>query len=141
VTPQQVKLVQDSFAKVAPISDKAAALFYGRLFEIAPNLRALFHGDMAQQGRKLMTTLAVVVNGLSNLESILPAASALAKRHVHYGVKADHYQPVGASLLWTLEQGLGADWTPQLAAAWTEAYKTLADYMTAEAYATESVLE
>jgi hemoglobin-like flavoprotein len=98
VTPQQVKLVQDSLAKVAPISDKAAALFYGRLFEIAPNVRALFQGDMTAQGRKLMTTLAAVVNGLSNLESILPAASALAKRHVHYGVKADHYQPVGAAL-------------------------------------------
>jgi hemoglobin-like flavoprotein len=136
VTPQQVKLVQDSFAKVAPISDKAAALFYGRLFDIAPNVRALFHGDMTAQGRKLMTTLAVVVNGLSNLESILPAASALAKRHAHYGVKADHYQPVGAALLWTLEQGLGTDWTPPLAGAWTEAYKTLANYMIAEACAT-----
>jgi hemoglobin-like flavoprotein len=98
VTPQQVKLVQDSLAKVAPISDKAAALFYGRLFEIAPNVRALFHGDMTAQGRKLMTTLAAMVNGLSNLESIVPAASALAKRHVHYGVKAYHYQPVGAAL-------------------------------------------
>jgi hemoglobin-like flavoprotein len=137
VTPQQVKLVQDSFAKVALISDKAAALFYGRLFEIAPNVRSLFHGDMTAQGRKLMTTLAVVVNGLSNLESILPAARALAKRHLHYGVQAVDYQPVGASLLWTLEQGLGTDWTPQLADAWAEAYKTLADYMTAEAYATE----
>jgi hemoglobin-like flavoprotein len=135
VTPQQVKLVQDSFGKVAPISDKAAALFYGRLFEMAPNVRSLFHGDMTAQGRKLMTTLAVVVNGLSNLESILPAAGALAKRHVHYGVQAGDYQPVGASLLWTLEQGLGTDWTPQLAEAWTEAYKTLAD--TAGAYATE----
>jgi hemoglobin-like flavoprotein len=91
---------------------------------------------MTAQGRKLMTTLAVVVNGLSSLESILPAASALAKRHVNYGVKADHYQPVGAALLWTLEQGLGTDWTPPLAGACTEAYKTLADYMIAEAYAT-----
>jgi hemoglobin-like flavoprotein len=137
VTPQQVKLVQDSFAKVAPITDKAAALFYGRLFEIAPNVRRLFHGDMTAQGRKLITTLAVVVNGLSNLKSILPAAGALAKRHVHYGVQAGDYQPVGASLLWTLEQGLGADWTPQLSDAWTEAFKTLSDYMIAEAYATE----
>jgi hemoglobin-like flavoprotein len=81
--------------------------------------------------RKLMTTLAVVVNGLS----ILPAASALAKRRVHYGVKADHYQPVGAAL--AVEPGARTwyDWTPPLAGAWTEAYKTLADYMIADASA------
>jgi hemoglobin-like flavoprotein len=95
VTPDQVKAIQDSFAKVAPISEQAAALFYGRLFEIAPAVKPLFRSDMKEQGRKLMATLAVVVNGLSNLESILPAASALAKRHVAYGAKAADYEPVG----------------------------------------------
>ena len=118
MTPDQIRAIQDSFAKVVPISDEAAALFYGRLFEIAPELKPLFHGDMTEQGRKLMSTLAVVVNGLSHLETILPAASALAKRHVGYGVKAEHYAPVGAALLWTLERGLGTQWTPELAAAW-----------------------
>jgi hypothetical protein len=58
--------------------------------------------------RKLMTTLAVVVNGLSNLESILPAASALAKGHVHYGVKADHSQPVSAAFAVGTWYGLDA---------------------------------
>src|SRR6202030_2860941 len=134
MTPQQVKLVQDSFAKVAPISEQAAALFYGRLFEIAPQVKPLFRGDMKGQGLKLMATLAVVVNGLTNLETILPAASALAKKHVTYGVEAEHYAPVGAALLWTLERGLGADWTPDLAAAWTAAYTTLSGYMIREAY-------
>ena len=88
MTPEQIKAIQESFAKVAPISEQAAALFYGRLFEIAPAVKPLFRGDMEEQGRKLMATLAVVVNGLGNLEAILPAASALAKRHVDYGVKA-----------------------------------------------------
>jgi hemoglobin-like flavoprotein len=134
VTPDQVKAIQQSFAKVAPISEQAAALFYGRLFEIAPAVKPLFHGDMKEQGRKLMATLAVVVNGLSNLDSILPAASALAKRHLDYGVKAGDYAPVGAALLWTLEQGLGKDWTPDLAAAWTGAYTLLSEFMIAEAY-------
>jgi hemoglobin-like flavoprotein len=134
MTPDQVKAVQDSFAKVAPISEQAAALFYGRLFEIAPEVKPLFKGDMKEQGRKLMATLAVVVNGLSNLEAILPAASALAKRHVDYGVKAAHYEPVGGALLWTLERGLGDAFTPQLKAAWTAAYTTLSGYMIAEAY-------
>ena len=133
MTPDQIKAIQDSFAKVAPISEQAAALFYGRLFEIAPHVKPLFRGDMKEQGRKLMVTLAVVVNGLRNLESVLPAASALAKRHVDYGVKGADYAPVGAALLWTLEKGLGAQWTPELAAAWGSAYAILSEYMIGEA--------
>jgi hemoglobin-like flavoprotein len=86
---------------------QAAALFYGRLFEIAPAVKPLLRGDMTEQGCKLMATLGVVVNSLGNLEAVLPAASALAKRHVDYGVKAADYTPVGAALLWTLEQNLG----------------------------------
>ncbi|SRR5258707_14443227 len=134
MTPRQIMLVQQSFAKVAPIADKAATLFYDRVFETAPQVRALFPDDMTEQKRKLMATLAVVVNGLSNLPAVLPAASALAKRHVAYGVVADHYPVVGAALLWTLEKGLGAGWNPELAAAWAAAYTTLADFMIAEAY-------
>ena len=117
MTPEQIKAIQESFAKVVPISEQAAALFYGRLFEIAPSVKPLFRGDMTEQGRKLMATLAVVVNGLTNLESIFPAASALAKRHVGYGVKPIHYPIVGEALLWTLQRGIGADWTPELAEA------------------------
>jgi hemoglobin-like flavoprotein len=139
MTPKQVAQVQQSFAMVAPVADEAAALFYGRLFEIAPQLRPLFRGDMAEQGRKLMATLAVVVNGLTRLEAILPAASALARRHVDYGVRPDHYRPVGLALLWTLERSLGSQWTPDLAAAWTAAYTTLSDYMIDEAYGRSEV--
>jgi hemoglobin-like flavoprotein len=134
VTPDQVKAIQDSFKLVAPISDQAAAMFYGRLFDVAPAVKPLFRGDMTEQGRKLMATLGVVVNSLGNLEAVLPAASALAKRHVDYGVKAEDYTPVGAALLWTLEQGLGEHWTPQLAEAWGAAYTLLSGYMIGEAY-------
>jgi nitric oxide dioxygenase len=134
MTPDQIKLIQQSFAKVAPISEEAVALFYGRLFEIAPGVKPLFRSDMTEQGRKLMATLAVVVNGLNNLESILPTASALAKRHVDYGVKAADYEPVGVALLWALERGLGAHWTAELAAAWGAAYGLLSDFMIGEAY-------
>lgn len=134
MTPQQVTLVQDSFAKVVPIADQAAEIFYGRLFEIAPQVKPLFKGDMATQRRALMGTLAVVVNGLTNLPSILPAASALAKKHVGYGVKAEHYPVVGSALLWTLEKGLADAWTPDVAAAWTDAYGVLSGFMVGEAY-------
>jgi hemoglobin-like flavoprotein len=134
MTPDQVKLVQSSFAQVAPIADQAAMIFYDRLFEIAPNVKPFFKGDMAEQRRKLITMLSAVVNGLGDLNSILPAASALAKRHVGYGVEAGHYVTVGQALLWTLERGLGSAWTRDLAAAWTAAYTLLSDFMIAEAY-------
>ena len=134
MNPTQIKLVQDSFAKVAPISEQAAVLFYDRLFEVAPSVRAMFPDDMKEQRKKLMATLAVVVGGLTNLEAVLPAASALAKRHVGYGAKPEHYPVVGGALLYTLEKGLGEAWTPELAEAWTAAYGTLSGYMISEAY-------
>ncbi len=130
----QVKLVQESFAKVIPISETAAVIFYDRLFEVAPSVKAMFPADMTEQRKKLMMMLAAVVNGLGNLESILPAASALAKRHVNYGAQPAHYPVVGGALLWTLEKGLGEAWTPDVADAWTTAYGTLSGYMISEAY-------
>ena len=134
MNPTQIKLVQDSFAKVAPISEQAAVLFYDRLFEVAPSVRAMFPDDMSGQRKKLMAALAVVVGGLTNLEAVLPAASALAKRHVSYGAKAEHYPVVGAALLWTLQKGLGDAWTPEVSDAWIAAYGTLSGYMIEEAY-------
>ena len=141
MTPDQVKLVQQSFSKVAPISDQAAAIFYDRLFEVAPQVKAMFPADMTEQRKKLMATLAVVVNGLSDLSSIQPVASALAKRHVGYGAKPEHYPVVGAALLWALEKGLGEEWTSEVAAAWTAAYGTLSGFMTSEAYGTPLAAE
>jgi nitric oxide dioxygenase len=141
MTSEQVTLVQQSFSKVAPISEQAAVLFYDRLFEVAPSVRAMFPNDMTEQRKKLMATLAVVVGGLTNLEAVLPAASALAKRHVGYGAKPEHYPVVGGALLWTLEKGLGEAWTPEVAAAWTEAYGTLSGYMISEAYGQSQAAE
>jgi hemoglobin-like flavoprotein len=141
MNPTQIKLVQDSFAKVAPISEQAAVLFYDRLFEVAPSVRAMFPDDMKEQRKKLMATLALVVNGLTNLEAVLPAASALAKRHVSYGAKAEHYPVVGGALLWTLEKGLGDAWTPEVSDAWIAAYGTLSGYMIEEAYGSAQAAE
>jgi len=134
MTPDQVQLVQESFAKVAPIADQVASMFYGRLFEIAPQVRAMFPPDMAEQQRKLMATLTIVVNGLSNPESILPAASSLATRHVAYGARPEHYPVVGSALLWTLEQGLGEEWTEEVADAWRAAYAMLSGFMINQAW-------
>ena len=134
MNPSQIKLVQDSFAKVAPIADQAAVMFYDRLFAVAPQVKAMFPADMTEQRKKLMAMLAAVVNGLGNLETVLPAASALARRHVNYGAKAEHYPVVGGALLWTLENGLGDGWTPEVAEAWTDAYDWLSGFMISEAY-------
>lgn len=134
MTPNEIALIQSSFTKVAPIKSKAAELFYGRLFEIAPEVRPLFKGDMEEQGSKLMATLAVAVNGLSNLAEIVPTVEDLARRHVGYGVRVEHYPPVGAALLWTLGQGLGDAWSPEVENAWRKAYGVLADTMIAAAY-------
>lgn len=133
MTPEQVLLIQASFAKVLPIADTAAALFYGRLFELDPSLRPLFQGDMREQGRKLMTMLRVVVNGLHRLDQLVPAVQELGRRHAAYGVADEHYDTVAAALLWTLHQGLGDDWTPNVEAAWVVAYTLLADTMKAAA--------
>ena len=134
MTSDQVELVRQSFAKVEPIAEAAAVMFYDRLFEIAPAVKPTFPANMAEQRRKLMATLAIVVNGLGDLPSILPAASALATRHVSYGAKAEHYPVVGAALLWTLEKGLGEAWTAEVADAWTAAYGTLSGVMISQAY-------
>jgi hemoglobin-like flavoprotein len=129
MTPEQVKLVQDSFSKVAPIADKAADLFYDRLFTIAPEVRSLFPSDLTEQKKKLMQMIATAVTNLHQVEKIIPAVEELGRRHVGYGVTPKHYEPVGAALLWTLEQGLGPDFTPPVKAAWTETYMTVAGVM------------
>jgi hemoglobin-like flavoprotein len=129
MTPEQIAIVQSTFAHVLPIADTAAAIFYERLFALDPSLRPLFHGDMAEQGRKLMTMLQVVVNGLTRLEALLPAVRSLGRRHEGYGVTAAHYATVGGALLWALRQGLGETFTPEVEAAWAAAYTLLADVM------------
>lgn len=134
MTAEKIQLVQSSFAKVKPIADQAAAIFYARLFEIAPQVKPMFKGDMVEQGRKLMAMLNTVVNGLSHLDSIVPAAQNMAKRHVGYGVKPEHYAFVGEALLDTLAKGLGADFTPAAKQAWTDAYGLLSGVMVAAAY-------
>jgi hemoglobin-like flavoprotein len=129
MTSEQKKLVQESFKLVVPIKEQAAAMFYDRLFILDPSVRALFKGDMKQQGSLLMAMIAVAVNGLNRLDDIVPAIQNLGRRHAGYGVRNEHYAAVGAALLWTLEQGLGAAWTPELKEAWTACYTILAGVM------------
>jgi nitric oxide dioxygenase len=137
-----ITLVQESFAKVVPIKDAAAEIFYADLFETAPEVKPYFaNSDMKDQGSKLMATLGAVVNGLRDLDKIVPVAQKLAIGHVDYGVKPEDYDKVGASLLRTLEKGLGDAFTPEVKEAWTTAYTTLAGVMKEAAYPSAAVIE
>jgi hemoglobin-like flavoprotein len=136
MTPSQINLVQQSWLKVLPISEQAAELFYGKLFELDPSVRGLFKSDLKEQGRKLMNMIHVAVNGLSQLDALAPAVQDLGRRHVRYGVTDANYTTVGTALLWTLQHGLGAAFTAEVREAWGTAYGILADTMKAASAAT-----
>ena len=125
----QINLVQSTFAQVRPIAVTAAEIFYNRLFVLDPALRPMFKGDLAHQGRMLMAMLNSAVNGLTNLDAIVPVVRQLGARHANYGVRQEHYATVGSALLWTLEQGLGDKFTPAVRDAWLTAYELLAGVM------------
>lgn len=133
MTPEQVGLVRSSFAEVAVLGRQAGALFYQNLFELDPSLRVLFKGDPAEQHATLLSSLALVVDALDRPAEMLPAVRALGRRHAHYGVRSEHYATVGRALIRTLEQGLGAGFTPAVRAAWLDAYGLLAWTMMAAA--------
>ncbi len=129
MTPQQITLVKSSWQQVLPIKETAAELFYNQLFTLDPSLKALFKGDMKEQGKKLMTMITVAVNALDKLETIVPAVQDLGRRHAGYGVKDAHYDTVAGALLWTLGKGLGDGFTEEVKQAWVAAYTILASTM------------
>ena len=130
MTLDQKQLVQKTWEKVFPMSESAATLFYDRLFELNPSTRPLFtHTNMPDQRRKLMNVIGMAVNGLDRLDELIPVVRTLGRRHVFYGVTHEHYSSVGSALIWTVEQGLGTDFTPEVKEAWTTVYRLLADTM------------
>ena len=130
MTPDQKTILRDTWRSVTPIADQAAQIFYDRLFEIDPDTQPLFANTaMPQQRTKLMKAIGAVIDGLDELDRLVPTIEALGRRHAGYGVTDAQYFSVGAALLWTLEQGLGEAWTPEAAEAWSAAYTLQADIM------------
>ena len=129
MTPEQIQIVQSTWEKVVPISEQAATLFYGKLFELDPAVKPLFTSNMEEQGKKLMQMIGIAVAGLTRLDDIVPAVQELGVRHLDYQVVEEQYDTVGNALLWTLEQGLGDAFTPDVAEAWALTYTTLATVM------------
>ncbi len=129
ITAQQKELVQKTWVMVVPIADKAAELFYGRLFELEPEYKAMFKNDMTEQGKKLMKTINIAVEALNDVEPLIPVLKQMGADHAGYGVKDRDYNVVGAALLWTLEQGLGDAFTDEVRNAWGAVYELLASVM------------
>lgn len=134
LSARQIELIQSNFKAVAPIADQAAEIFYNKLFEYDPKLRALFKSDMKQQGAKLMKTLGVAVAALRDLDNLVPVLQDLARKHVGYGVSMDDYTPVGNALLYTLKTGLGSQFTREAREAWVALLHVVVNVMRSAAY-------
>lgn len=133
LTEQQIEIIQSTFAQVQD-ADLLASRFYNKLFEIDPSTKPMFRHDMAEQRKKLIQTLAVVVNNVDNFGSLVPAIESLGKRHVDYGVKVSHWDSVGAALLWALEDAFGEAFTAEVKEAWATAYGAIAQTAIAASY-------
>ena len=129
MTPEQKLIVKDTWAAVIPIQEKAAELFYGRLFSEYPEVQPMFKGDMQVQGEKLMKMIDQAVGSLDNLEPLIEPLKAAGKAHKDYGVAEGDYSKVGACLLWTLKQGLGDNYNASVQDAWGTTYNTLSAVM------------
>jgi hemoglobin-like flavoprotein len=133
MTPEHVQLIRLSFLQVAERKDETGQMFYRRLFEIAPETRSLFKGDINGQARKLMDTLGIAISSLKDMPTLIATLQALAVRHAGYGVRDEHYDKVGEALIWTLQQVLGPAFTPEVKNAWAALYGTVASVMRAAA--------
>ncbi|MBN9087804.1 MAG: hypothetical protein J0J01_12915 [Reyranella sp.] len=129
MTPQQIALVQASFAKLVPMSATAADLFYRRLFELAPDVRPMFAADLSGQKKKLMDTLGYAVASLSCPYKLGPELAVLGERHADYGTKVEHFTLVGEALMWALQRALNEEFTHAVADAWETVYGELAEAM------------
>ena len=130
LTTRQIELIQSAIPVINSNADAVADAFYTQLFALDPSLRAMFRGDMIEQGRKLMTMLGVALNNVTKLDTLHPALENLGRRHVGYGVSQHHYATVGQALINTLEAAFGEAFTPETRDAWTTLYGTLVEAIT-----------
>jgi nitric oxide dioxygenase len=129
MTPEQLQMVRLTFVQVMDRKAETARMFYDRLFEIAPDTKPLFRGTMEERITRLMDSLALGIGTLRDMPSLIGVLEAMARRHVAYGVRDEHYDKMGEALLWTLERVLGPAWTPDARTAWAALYGTVADVM------------
>lgn len=129
ITPHQTQLVQESLTALAPRAEELAHVFYSRLFEERPHLRALFPPNLEEQKKKLIKMLVLLVNKIEKIEEISPEIYELGRRHHSYDVTPQHYVYVGDALIWALHRILGSSFTPELRDAWLAVYRMVAQVM------------
>ena len=129
LTTTQIDLIRDSLNRLQPDVAAASELFYQRLFEIAPELRGMFRSDMAGQGMRFMTTLGVIAQCLDHPQALSTYLEWLAQGHAAFGVKAEHFPPMGQALIRTMRETLGDEFPEGAAAAWETAYAHIANEM------------
>jgi len=130
MTLEQIALVKKTwkiFREIDPflIGD----VFYSKLFIDVPYVKHLFKIPRQEQSKKLIEMLSAIIGRLDRLDELTADIRQLALRHVEYGVKAEDYKAVGNALIWTLQQGLGSDWTAEVEQAWISCYKILSETM------------
>lgn len=131
LTTAQIDLIRDSFERLQPHVETASALFYGRLFEISPEMRVMFRTDVADQGMRFMSTLGVILQILDDPEALGPYLERLAHGHAAYGVNPGHFRPMGQALIQTMSETLGANFSEEVSSAWEAAYDDIARQMIA----------
>jgi nitric oxide dioxygenase len=130
MTKLQINTVQETWLSVAALDPILVGdIFYLRLFQICPEVRPMFQNSLPEQSKKLLYMLNYIIARLDKLDDIMVDIKKLAQRHCHYGVHVAHYHAVGSALLWTLEQGLGHNWTEDAESAWADCYQLLATAM------------
>jgi hemoglobin-like flavoprotein len=120
LTREQKCLIRQSFARLEPASDLVAALFFLKLFDLDPSLRALFKGSLKAQGRKFMAAMRIALISLDHQEQLEPVLKLLGVHYRHYGVQAGHYVTFARALIWTFERALEARFTREAKEAWTK---------------------
>jgi hemoglobin-like flavoprotein len=131
MTHEQITLVRRSWAIFRKIDPQlVGGVFYDKLFTDQPGLKNLFSISMSLQAQKLVDMLSILILHLDDMEFVSEEMQGLIVRHEKLGVRPEHYAPVGQALLWTLQQGLGNEWTEEMNNAWRSCYDVLADQMT-----------
>jgi|HubBroStandDraft_1064217.scaffolds.fasta_scaffold02159_2 hemoglobin-like flavoprotein len=126
---KQIRLLRESFESLKEYETSVVLLFYGRLFEIAPETRALFKIDIHEQATKLMETLRVTVEALDRFEELVPVLADLGRKHGTYGVEAYQYERLRSALLWAMGQALGLEFDRETRAAWDQLIATISGVM------------
>jgi hemoglobin-like flavoprotein len=133
LTEQQARLVRESIEALEDLAGPMTVLFYGRLFELDPSLRPLFHIDIREQASKLMAMLQTVVASLDHFDQVRPQLAELGSRHVTYHVRPEHYRTLREALLWSLGRALDTQFDRETRAAWTVLLDTISQAMLAGA--------